>query len=77
MSSITVVDRPLCCSSGACGPDPDSELMRFADDLTSEFEARGKLGVPNEPMAEAVAVAQMVKESPASPEETAPWHKAP
>jgi AhpD family alkylhydroperoxidase len=33
MSEITVVDRPLCCSSGVCGPDPDPELVRVADDL--------------------------------------------
>ncbi len=33
MRSITVVDRPLCCSSGACGPEPDPALVRFADDL--------------------------------------------
>jgi len=33
MRSITVVDRPLCCSSGVCGPEPDPTLVRFADDL--------------------------------------------
>ena len=33
MSAITVVDRPLCCSSGVCGPIFDPELARFADDL--------------------------------------------
>jgi AhpD family alkylhydroperoxidase len=33
MGQLTVVDRPLCCSSGVCGPDPDPELARFADDL--------------------------------------------
>jgi AhpD family alkylhydroperoxidase len=38
LRSITIVDRPLCCSSGACGPDP--ELARFADDL-SWLEGRG------------------------------------
>lgn len=32
LSPITIVDRPLCCSSGACDPDP--ELERFADDLS-------------------------------------------
>ena len=32
LSSITIVDRPLGCSSGACGPDP--ELERFAEDLS-------------------------------------------
>ena len=33
MRSITVVDRPLCCSSGVCGPQPDPTLARFAEDL--------------------------------------------
>jgi len=33
MRSITVVDRPLCCSSGVCGPQPDPTLVRFAEDL--------------------------------------------
>jgi AhpD family alkylhydroperoxidase len=33
MRSITVVDRPLCCSSGVCGPEPDPTLVRFAEDL--------------------------------------------
>jgi AhpD family alkylhydroperoxidase len=38
MSPITIVDRPLCCSSGVCGPDP--ELERFASDL-SWLESQG------------------------------------
>jgi len=33
MSPMTVVDRPLCCSSGVCGPEPDLELVRFAADV--------------------------------------------
>jgi len=40
LSSITIVERPLCCSSGACGQDPDPELARFADDL-SWLQAQG------------------------------------
>lgn len=51
MSSITVVDRPLCCSSGVCGPDPDPELMRFADDLTW-LESQGVTVVRINPSAE-------------------------
>lgn len=37
MSSLIVVDRPLCCSSGLCGPSPDPILMRFADDVAWLF----------------------------------------
>lgn len=33
MSTIKVFDPPMCCSSGACGPDPDPALARFAADL--------------------------------------------
>jgi hypothetical protein len=33
VARITVYDPPMCCSSGACGPDPDPELVRFARDL--------------------------------------------
>ena len=33
MSSFVFVDRPLCCSSGLCGPSPDPVLARFAEDV--------------------------------------------
>lgn len=32
-AAITIFDRPLCCSTGVCGPDVDPELPRFAADL--------------------------------------------
>jgi len=31
--SLRVFDRPLCCTSGVCGAEPDEELVRFAADL--------------------------------------------
>ncbi len=51
MSAITVVDRPLCCSSGVCGPDPDPELARFADDL-AWLESQGVTVVRINPSAD-------------------------
>lgn len=33
MGSLVVVDRPLCCSTGLCGPSPDPVLVRFAEDV--------------------------------------------
>jgi hypothetical protein len=33
MKSIQVFDKPMCCSTGICGPDVDPELPRFAGDL--------------------------------------------
>lgn len=33
MSSLVVVDRPLCCSGGICGTSPDPALLRFAADV--------------------------------------------
>jgi len=33
MKTITVFDKPMCCSSGVCGPSVDPDLARFADDL--------------------------------------------
>ncbi|MGE0760128.1 MAG: arsenite efflux transporter metallochaperone ArsD [Pirellulaceae bacterium] len=33
MKTIRVYDRPLCCSTGVCGPQVDSVLPRFAADL--------------------------------------------
>jgi hypothetical protein len=31
--ALRVYDRPMCCSTGVCGPDVDPELVRFAADL--------------------------------------------
>ena len=33
MASVQVFDRPLCCSTGICGPDVDPVLVAFAADL--------------------------------------------
>ena len=33
MKTIEVFDRPLCCSSGVCGPSVDPALVHFAADL--------------------------------------------
>ncbi len=30
---LQVYEPPMCCSSGACGPEVDPELLRFACDL--------------------------------------------
>lgn len=33
MKTLEVFDRPLCCSSGVCGPKVDPALVHFAADL--------------------------------------------
>lgn len=33
MSTLEVFDRPLCCSTGICGPSVDAALVQFAADL--------------------------------------------
>jgi hypothetical protein len=33
MTTLQVFDRPLCCSTGVCGPSVDPALPRFAADL--------------------------------------------
>jgi arsenite methyltransferase len=33
MKSIKVFDKPMCCSTGVCGPQVDPVLPRFAADL--------------------------------------------
>ena len=33
MTSLTVYDPPMCCSTGICGPDIDPKLAQFAGDL--------------------------------------------
>ncbi|MDQ8197921.1 arsenite efflux transporter metallochaperone ArsD [Pelagicoccus enzymogenes] len=35
MNTVTVYDPALCCSTGVCGPTPDSELAAFASSLES------------------------------------------
>lgn len=33
MTTIQVFDKPMCCSSGVCGPDVDPALVAFSADL--------------------------------------------
>jgi arsenite methyltransferase len=33
MTRLQVFDKPLCCSSGVCGPDVDPALVMFSADL--------------------------------------------
>ncbi|MFH1303258.1 MAG: arsenite efflux transporter metallochaperone ArsD [Planctomycetota bacterium] len=33
MKSVQVYDKPMCCSTGVCGPDVDPVLPEFAADL--------------------------------------------
>ena len=33
MKTVTVFDKPMCCSSGVCGPSVDPVLVRFAEDV--------------------------------------------
>lgn len=33
MKTVQVYDKPMCCSTGVCGPDVDPVLPRFAADL--------------------------------------------
>lgn len=33
MKRVQVYDKPMCCSTGVCGPDVDPVLPRFAADL--------------------------------------------
>lgn len=33
MKTIQVYDKPMCCSTGVCGPDVDPTLPKFAADL--------------------------------------------
>ncbi len=40
MSTITVFDPAMCCSSGVCGPKPDQKLSVFSADL-SHLESLG------------------------------------
>lgn len=33
MTTMTVYDPPMCCSTGVCGPEVDPKLAQFAGDL--------------------------------------------
>ncbi len=33
MSKVEIFDKPMCCSTGVCGPEVDPVLPRFAADL--------------------------------------------
>ena len=33
MKTVQVFDKPMCCSTGVCGPEVDPALLRFAADL--------------------------------------------
>ncbi len=33
MTTLQVFDKPMCCSSGVCGPDVDPALVAFSADL--------------------------------------------
>lgn len=33
MTTLQIFDKPMCCSSGVCGPDVDSALVAFSADL--------------------------------------------
>jgi arsenite methyltransferase len=33
MKTVQVYDKPMCCSTGICGPDVDPVLPQFAADL--------------------------------------------
>ncbi len=40
MNTVKVYDPALCCSTGVCGPNPDSELSAFASTLEA-LKSRG------------------------------------
>ena len=33
MPKLSVFDKPMCCSSGVCGPEVDPALVNFSADL--------------------------------------------
>ena len=33
MKTIKIYEKPMCCSTGACGPQVDNVLLRFASDI--------------------------------------------
>jgi hypothetical protein len=33
MTTVQVFDRPMCCSTGVCGPEVDPVLVRFSSDI--------------------------------------------
>jgi len=53
MTTITVYDPPMCCSSGVCGADVDQRLVEFAanlDWLKAKGVAVRRIGLSQEPM---------------------------
>lgn len=41
MTELTVFEEAMCCSTGVCGPDPDTELVSFTqtvDRIEEEFD---------------------------------------
>ncbi len=53
MAKVQVYDKPMCCSTGICGPQVDPVLPRFAADLdwlntqgheVERFNLRNSLG---------------------------------
>lgn len=54
MKAIQVYDKPMCCSTGICGPEVDPELPRFAADL-DWLKSRGfeveRFNLAQQPMA--------------------------
>ena len=53
MTSLTVYDPPMCCSTGVCGPEVDQRLVDFAADL-DWLKAHGatvrRINLSQEPM---------------------------
>jgi len=43
MKKIEVYDPALCCSTGVCGPDVDTALVRFAADVDSLKRSGGNI----------------------------------
>lgn len=66
--TIEIYDPPMCCATGACGPQPDPELLRFANDLRwcgEQGIAAKRYGLTDHPQrfAETPAVRQALTEA--------------
>lgn len=62
MTRLEVFDPPMCCSTGVCGPEVDTTLVRFAADLrwlASEGVAVERYNLAQQP--EAFAANEAVK----------------
>jgi len=46
MTTVTVYDPPMCCSTGVCGPEVDPKLAQFAGDLDALSLERDRQGGP-------------------------------